>query len=294
MNWRCCARACLDSIQAAQLLEANEQLVQAALQARTDTTTILLAMDDLAQASQRTAQNELRAREAMARLYARLEDRVAERTRELELARDEAGQVEPELKTPCRDGTTHLVMSPLEFMQQMAALAPRPRLHLISFHGVLAPNAKLHPLVVPQGPAVEEQVTEAEVASERETETLQDQGRPYRISWARLLKQSGLYRAETASAAKRMQRQGCEVRNDGVVECHRIEGEFEWLSFARLVRMTVDTRTPVPHPSISSASHGPPAHTLNGCSRAGRLKSRMTLASLKRPIVLVRRRSALR
>ncbi|MDP1647703.1 MAG: transposase [Rubrivivax sp.] len=35
------------------------------------------------------------------------------------------------LKTPCRDGTTHLAMSPLEFMQRLAALVPRPRLHLI-------------------------------------------------------------------------------------------------------------------------------------------------------------------
>ena len=54
-----------------------------------------------------------------------------------------AGQVELKLKTPWRDGTTHLVMSPLEFMQRLAALVPRPRLHLIRFHGVLAPNAKL-------------------------------------------------------------------------------------------------------------------------------------------------------
>ena len=43
-------------------------------------------------------------------------------------------------------------MSPLEFMQRLAALVPRPRLHLIRFHGVLAPNAKLRPFVVPQGP----------------------------------------------------------------------------------------------------------------------------------------------
>jgi len=35
------------------------------------------------------------------------------------------------LKTPWRDGTTHIVMSPLEFMQRLAALVPRPRLHLI-------------------------------------------------------------------------------------------------------------------------------------------------------------------
>ena len=38
-----------------------------------------------------------------------------------------AGQVELKLKTPWRDGTTHLVMSPLEFLQRLAALVPRPR-----------------------------------------------------------------------------------------------------------------------------------------------------------------------
>ena len=38
-----------------------------------------------------------------------------------------AGRVVLKLKTPWRDGTTHLVMSPLEFMQRLAALVPRPR-----------------------------------------------------------------------------------------------------------------------------------------------------------------------
>ena len=99
---------------------------------------------------------------------------------------NDAGQVELKLKTPWRDGTTHLVMSPLEFMQRLAALVPRPRLHLIRFHGVLAPNAKLRPLVVPQGPEVQEQTTEVAAVSECETETVQ--ARPHRISWARLLK----------------------------------------------------------------------------------------------------------
>ena len=37
------------------------------------------------------------------------------------------------LKTPWRDGTTHLVMSLLEFMQRMAALVPWPKLNLIRF-----------------------------------------------------------------------------------------------------------------------------------------------------------------
>ena len=39
-----------------------------------------------------------------------------------------AGQVVLKLKTPWRDGTTHLVMSPLELMQRLAALVPRPAL----------------------------------------------------------------------------------------------------------------------------------------------------------------------
>jgi uncharacterized protein (DUF983 family) len=99
-----------------------------------------------------------------------------------------AGQVELKLKSPWRDGTTHLVMSPLEFMQRLAALVPRPRLHLIRFHGVLAPNAKLRALVVPQGPEVMVRATDPEVASECEAETAQGQGRPNRIGWARLLK----------------------------------------------------------------------------------------------------------
>jgi hypothetical protein len=92
-----------------------------------------------------------------------------------------AGQVVLKLKTPWRDGTTHLIMSPLEFMQRLAALVPRPRLHLIRFHGVLAPNAKLRALVVPQEP-------EAPEAKPAECEANCAHHRPVRLSWAKLLK----------------------------------------------------------------------------------------------------------
>ena len=91
------------------------------------------------------------------------------------------------LKTPWRDGTTHLVMSPLEFMQRLAALVPRPRLHLIRFHGVLAPSsttsAKMRALVVPQGP-----VESARAAQPAECDATCAHHRPVRLSWARLLK----------------------------------------------------------------------------------------------------------
>jgi len=41
-----------------------------------------------------------------------------------------AGQVLLKLKTGWRDGTPHIPMAPLQFMQRLAALVPRPRLHL--------------------------------------------------------------------------------------------------------------------------------------------------------------------
>ena len=52
---------------------------------------------------------------------------------------------------------------------------------------MLAPNAKLRPLVVPQGPLGQAQPAgEAATTAEREVDNLQ--ARPSRMSWARLLK----------------------------------------------------------------------------------------------------------
>jgi hypothetical protein len=94
--------------------------------------------------------------------------------------------VELKLKTSWRDRTTRVVMSPLEFMQQLAALVPRPRLHLIRFHGVLAPNAMLRAQVLPRGPPNQgQQAAEAAAPADCEFETVQ--AGPPRIRWARLL-----------------------------------------------------------------------------------------------------------
>ena len=58
------------------------------------------------------------------------------------LKRNRAGDVVLQLKSAFKDGTTHIVMEPLEFIQRLAALVPRPRLHLIRFHGVLKRSFK--------------------------------------------------------------------------------------------------------------------------------------------------------
>ena len=60
-----------------------------------------------------------------------------------------AGQVVRQLKGPYRDGTTDIVMPPLAFLQRLAARVPRPRLHRIRSHGVLAPHAKFRAQIVP-------------------------------------------------------------------------------------------------------------------------------------------------
>ena len=62
------------------------------------------------------------------------------------------GNVRYRFKRPWRNGTTHVDYRPLEFLERLTALVPLPRLHLIHFHGVLAPRSRLRPLVVPAPP----------------------------------------------------------------------------------------------------------------------------------------------
>ena len=42
------------------------------------------------------------------------------------------------LKTPYRDGTTHAIFEPLDFIARLAALVPRPRVNLTRFRRVRA------------------------------------------------------------------------------------------------------------------------------------------------------------
>ena len=56
-----------------------------------------------------------------------------------------------ELKTPYRDGTTHIIFEPVDFIAKLAALVPKPRINLTRFHGVFAPNSKHRVQVTPAG-----------------------------------------------------------------------------------------------------------------------------------------------
>jgi len=53
-----------------------------------------------------------------------------------------------ELKRAWSDGTTHLVFTPLELLEKLAALVPRPRINLVIYHGLLAAHARLRAATV--------------------------------------------------------------------------------------------------------------------------------------------------
>ena len=59
------------------------------------------------------------------------------------------GMVRYQLKTPYRDGTTHVLFEPLDFISKLAALVPKPRVNLTRYHGVFAPNSKHRAHITP-------------------------------------------------------------------------------------------------------------------------------------------------
>src|SRR5262245_51187101 len=66
----------------------------------------------------------------------------ARRSRRERLRLRDDGRVLLELKTPWHDGTRQLVFEPLEFLEKLAALAPRPEVNLIICRGLSAPQQR--------------------------------------------------------------------------------------------------------------------------------------------------------
>lgn len=87
------------------------------------------------------------------------------------------GSVVVALKTPYDDGTSHVVLNPLEFMGRLAALVPKPRVNLTRFHGVFSPRSKLRSHVVSGKPDDQsKQVSES------------GKSKAYSMTWAQRLK----------------------------------------------------------------------------------------------------------
>jgi len=88
------------------------------------------------------------------------------------------GQVRYRLKTPYRDGTTDIVLEPLDFIARLAALVPPPHVHLTRYHGVFAANAALRAAITPAGRGSKAPSREPERATPKHVA----------LNWARRLK----------------------------------------------------------------------------------------------------------
>jgi hypothetical protein len=66
------------------------------------------------------------------------------------LSKTSDGKIVVKLKSKWSDGTSHVILSPTEFLERLVALIPPPRKNLIRYSGVFAPNAKLRKAIVPK------------------------------------------------------------------------------------------------------------------------------------------------
>ena len=98
----------------------------------------------------------------------------------LELMDD--GRVLLELKTPFWDGTTHIVFEPLELLEKIAAIIPRPRVNQLIYHGLLGPHAGWRKAVVTYG-RLEEEVTECGVTGSDDGQSDSTASLPQRRSY---------------------------------------------------------------------------------------------------------------
>lgn len=98
------------------------------------------------------------------------------------------GQVVYKLKKSYDNGTTHIVLDPLDFLSRLAALIPRPRVNLTRYHGVFAANFKYRGLVVPKRPKPEKQ------------ESSDEGSKTSRMNWARRLRRVFQIDVETCPA----------------------------------------------------------------------------------------------
>jgi hypothetical protein len=95
------------------------------------------------------------------------------------LHRRNDGLITYRLKKKYRDGTEQLLFSPLELMEKLAALVPRPRAHITRYHGLFAPHSAARRKIVKGKAAKENPSVTENTSSETKTES--------RMSWAKLL-----------------------------------------------------------------------------------------------------------
>jgi hypothetical protein len=153
------------------------------------------------------------------------------------LSTDDYGNVIYRFKKPWDDGTTALKLTPMELMERLVALVPRPRVHLTRYHGVLGPHYKHRKQIVPKPPELKVVGQEQANIDPKQLEL-----KKKIIPWARLL---------------------ARVFNIDVVTCIKCGGSLKIIAAIEdpavirkiLEHMGLNTKPPPLHPAL-----GPPKH----------------------------------
>jgi Putative transposase len=69
------------------------------------------------------------------------------------LTESSGGQLLYQFRRPWSDGSTALLLEPLELLERLAALVPPPRRPLLAYHGLLAPRSRWRAAIVPKAAA---------------------------------------------------------------------------------------------------------------------------------------------
>jgi hypothetical protein len=94
-------------------------------------------------------------------------------------------QILYKLKTPWKNGITHFSYSGLDFIARLVALIPPPKMNMIRYHGVFAPNFKHRNKIVPVKKVVNEKNTES-----KSNNTSNSKVKTERLRWAEMLKKT--------------------------------------------------------------------------------------------------------
>lgn len=97
------------------------------------------------------------------------------------------GRLLYELRHRWRNGTTHIVFEPLEFLAKLAALVPPPRFNLVRYHGILAPAARWRSSIVPFDPGAGDPMQHVGCGAES-TSLQPERCHPRNYTWAELMK----------------------------------------------------------------------------------------------------------
>jgi hypothetical protein len=103
------------------------------------------------------------------------------------------GQVRLALRHPWRDGTTALVLDPVEFLGRLAVLIPKPRVNLLLYYGVLGARSAWRAEVVPRRVSADPEVADGlamDPGSGRAVNQHEDHPSAHRLSWARLMQRT--------------------------------------------------------------------------------------------------------